>query len=112
MTYPDLVASVLAALSVLLAILGVFIAVLAILGWTQFRGLARKAAAEAAREHIDSRMKGGDLQAHFEAMAQSFLESEFKSGALRSMVEERVNYVIFSGRQPEVDDRNGDDNGE
>jgi hypothetical protein len=112
MTYAELAATLLGAVSVLLAILGLFLAAIAILGFAQFRGLVRKSATATARDHINERLDGGDLQAHFEKMATRFLEAQFKAGTLRNLVEARVDHVIFAGageRAKRQRDDDGDD---
>jgi hypothetical protein len=48
----ELVTTVLTALAVLIGVLGIFIAALAVWGYTQLKDEARNTAAEAAREHL------------------------------------------------------------
>lgn len=93
MSYADLSATLLSAVSVLMTILGVFVALLAIWGYSQFKAFA----SAAATEHVDTQLKEGALRGHVEAVVKEYLEAEFKTGPLRKLVEERIDYVIFSG---------------
>ena len=92
MSYADLSATLLSAVAVLMTILGVFVALLAVWGYSQFKAFA----SAAATEHVDTQLKEGVLRGHVEAVVKEYLESEFKAGSLRKMVEERIDYVIFS----------------
>jgi len=93
MTYSDFAAILLTAVSVLVTVLGVFIAALAIWGYSQFKTFAQNA----AKDHVSSQLKDGELRTHIEEVAEKFLESDFSSGKLRKLIEERIDYVIYSG---------------
>jgi hypothetical protein len=99
MSYPEFSAILLTAVGVLVTVLGVFIAILAIWGYSQFRTIAQ----DAAKEHIGAQLKDGEIRAHIEEVVEKFLETDFKSGNLRKLIEERVDYVIFSGASQRAD---------
>jgi len=107
MSYAELAATLLASVAVLLAILGFFIAVLAVLGLSQFRGMVRKAATDTAKDHIDERLLEGDLKEHFENTAASFLNTQFKSGTLRRLIEERIDQVVYGGSAQRAEENDG-----
>ena len=93
MSYADLAAIMLSAVSVLVTVLGVFIAALAIWGYSQFRSIAQSA----AKSHVGSELKDGELKTHIEKIIGDFLSTELKAGSLRKLMEERVDHILFSG---------------
>jgi len=95
MTYTELAATLLSAVSVLVTILGVFVALLAIWGYSQFKSFAQSA----AKEHVGSQLKDGEIRTHIEGVVEKFLTSEIQSENFRSLVDKRVDYVIYSGAE-------------
>lgn len=109
MSYPDLAATVLSATAILLAALGLLIGGAALLGWAQFRGLTKKAASDGARDHINGRLNGGDLQSHFEEITKDFLTSQLNSRDFRKLIEERIDRLAFSPKDRDLNGE-GDEN--
>ena len=99
MTYADLSATVLTAVAVLVTTLGVFVAILAIWGYSQFRGIAKAS----AKSHVDAELRSGQLKAHVEAVVTRFMSEGFDDGELRRLLESRVDQIILSG--PEIRSR-------
>lgn len=92
MSYADLAATLLAATAVLLTIIGIFIAALAIWGFTAFRAMTKNS----AKAHVTSQLKQGDLRIHVENVVTEFLTREFASGNLRRQLEERLDAILIS----------------
>jgi hypothetical protein len=99
MTYADLAATVLSGVSVLVTILGIFIAVLAIWGFAELKRITQRA----AKDHVSDQLKQGELKTHVETIVGTFLTTELKAGKLRELVEERVDHVIFAGADERAD---------
>ncbi len=97
LTYAELAATLLAAAALILAALGFFIAVLAVFGLSQFRGLVKRSATDSARSHVNARLQDGDLHKQVEEVLSSYLDRQFEAGKLRALIERRVDYVIYSG---------------
>lgn len=92
MSYADLAATLLGASAVLLAIIGVFVAALAIWGFTAFRDTTKAS----AKQHVDDQLREGELRGHIEKIVSDFLTKEFAGGNLRKLVEERVEAILLS----------------
>jgi hypothetical protein len=92
MTYADLAATLLAASAVLLTIIGIFIAALAVWGFTAFRAMTKSS----AKAHVTSQLKSGDLRNHVESVVTEFLTREFAGGNLRRQLEERLDAILIS----------------
>lgn len=106
MTYADLAAVMLGAVAALIAVLGVFMAVLAVWGYSQFRVFVEGA----ATTRVSQAMEDGELKSLFEARAVKFMTEEFESGKLRRLLEERVDQIIIRGPQErDRAERAGDD---
>lgn len=93
MSYADLSAVMLSAVSVLVTILGVVVAILAIWGYSHFKGIAE----DSARGHVSSEMENGKLKEHLESTVTSFLQTSIDSGQLRALLEARVDNILISG---------------
>lgn len=93
MTYADLAATALSAVAVLTTVVGLFIAGLAIWGFTALRGMAKSA----AKAHVSAQLREGELRTHLEKVVTEFLAGEFKDGKLRRLLEDRVDAIMFSG---------------
>lgn len=93
MQYADLAAVMLGAVAVLLAIFGLFLAVFAIWGYSQFRSIVEGA----ATRHASQSIKEGELKELVEEKALQFMEVSFESGKLREILEDRVDQIILRG---------------
>ena len=97
MSFADLSAIMLSAVSVLVTILGVVIAIVTLWGYTHFKGIAESSARSAAIDHVTSEMEDGKLKQHSEEIVTTFLQKGFEGGKLRVLLEERVDQILISG---------------
>ena len=95
LSYADLAATILSGVAVLTTILGIFLAVLALYGYTALKSSAQKA----AKQHVGAQLEQGELRTHLGTIVTEFLLKEFADGNLRKLVEARVDAVIYSGAQ-------------
>lgn len=95
MSYPELAATVLSAVSVLVTVLGVFIAVLAVWGYSQFREMAASAAAKS----VEKQLTDGVLRKEIEDIVTKHVTKSLASGELRVILEQRVDRLIYSGAE-------------
>ena len=94
MTYAELTAVMLAAVSVLVTILGVVVAILAVWGYSNFKGIAESS----ARLQVSNEIESGRLKGHLEESVTSFMQREFAdAGKLRRLLEEQIDRIIISG---------------
>ena len=92
MSYADLAATILAAVAVLTTIIGVFIAALAVWGYTAFRTITKNS----AKSHVSQQLRQGELRTHVETVVTEFLSKEFESGNLRRQLEDRLDEILIS----------------
>jgi len=92
MSYADLAATLLGASGVLIAIIGVFIAGLAVWGFTAFRSITKNS----ARAHVDQQLRDGALRSHVELVVTNFLTKEFDGGTLRRLFEDRLDEILVT----------------
>ena len=95
MTYPELAATVLTSVAVLVTVLGVFIAILTVWGYSQFKDIARAAAVKRVEEQI----AGGKLRKEIEEIVTVHVTKSISQGDLRSLLEQRVDRLIYSGAE-------------
>ena len=103
MSYADLAAVMLGAVAVIVTVLGVFIAILAIYGYSQFRSMATAAASN----HVANDLKDGKLRTEIEKMVGKYLSDELSSGNLRKMIERRVDGIVYSGAEDRAEEEEG-----
>ena len=84
-TYPDLIAVMLTGISILLAVVGLGLAALALLGWSTFKSITEKAAGEAALNHIKAE-GAGRIDTVIEARATAFITEGYANGTLLALV--------------------------
>ncbi|WP_119254561.1 hypothetical protein [Shinella zoogloeoides] len=87
MSYADLAAIMLGAVSVIVTVLGVGIAVLALWGYAQFK----QSAAKAAHDHVDDELKAGVLRDQISHLIVAEVTKQMDDGKLRKIMEERVD---------------------
>lgn len=92
MTYADLAATLLAAAALLTTLIGLFIAALAIWGFTALRSFAKSA----AKSHVSQQLKQGELRSHVENVVTAFLKTEFEDGNLRQQLEEHIDEILIT----------------
>jgi hypothetical protein len=95
MSYADMAAIMLGAVSVIVTVLGVFIAILALWGYSQFK----KSAMRAAAHHVSNALESGSLRTEVERLIISEVVSQLDGGKLEKIMEDRVNRALFSGAQ-------------
>lgn len=100
MTFEQLAALLLAFASFLVTVLGVGIAVLALWGYAQFKGLVTEASQKAAVKKVDEELKEGELRRHTELVVTTFLQKGLADGSLVALLEARKEE---SERLSEVD---------
>jgi hypothetical protein len=100
MTFEQLAALLLAFASFLVTVLGVGVAVLALWGYAQFKGLVDEAAQKAAVKKVDEELKEGELRRHTELVVTTFLQKGLADGSLVALLESRKEE---SERLSEVD---------
>lgn len=88
-SYEDLIAVMLTGVSILLAVVGVGLAILAFLGWTSFKGMTQKAAGAAAIDHIKSDGGAEEIRRVVEFRALLFLQENLRNGTLMTLAEQR-----------------------
>jgi hypothetical protein len=94
MTYAELAATMLAAVSVSLGALGLFLAGLAIFGFTQIREMAR----DTVKSGLEASLKQGDLRQHFEAMSRTLLQEQVASREMQTLIERRIDAIALGGK--------------
>jgi hypothetical protein len=94
MSYAELSAVMLAAVTVVVTVLGVIVAIIAIWGYAHFKGIAEKS----AKTQVSTEIESGSLKDHLEASVTGFMQREFgDQGKLRALLEDRVDQIIISG---------------
>lgn len=95
MAYHELVSILLTGIGVILAILALFIATLAIWGYSQFQSMTQKSSAE----HLEKMLSGGKFRAEVEDLIIKHVTTQMKSGPLREILEERVDRLLLTGAE-------------
>jgi hypothetical protein len=90
MSYPELVSILLTGIAVILAVLALFIASLAIWGYSQFKDMTRSASAD----HLEKMLKAGAFRDEIEALITKHVSSQLEHGELRKILVERVDTII------------------
>jgi hypothetical protein len=90
MSYPELVSILLTGIAVILAVLALFIACLAIWGYSQFKDMTRSASAE----HLEKMLKAGTFRDEIEALIIKHVTAQLERGELRKILVERVDSLI------------------
>ncbi|MFG1306019.1 hypothetical protein V5F34_18010 [Xanthobacter autotrophicus] len=96
MSYGDFSAVVLGAAALIVTVIGVFVGVLAVWGYTQMLGAAR----QAAEAYVESELEG-DLGAKILSQTDKHLEQSIMSGAAKSLIESKLSSRTFEGVRPQ-----------
>jgi uncharacterized membrane protein YcjF (UPF0283 family) len=98
MTYQDLVTVILTALAVMIALLGLGVAILAVWGFTTFQKMAQ----DAARTYVSNDIEKGRLRTHLEALVTAHLNKESEEGGTyRKILEDAADrYALARGQKP------------
>ena len=91
MTYPELVSILLTGIAVILAVLALFVASLAVWGYSQFKEMTRAASAS----HIEGMLKAGAFRTEIEGLIIKHVSSQLEDGALRKILVDRVDALIL-----------------
>lgn len=93
MSYADLIAIILTAVSLMVGIFGVVMAILAIFGYRHFKGVVQKASIESARDvaraHVVQDLSQGGARRLIEQLVADFLETATQDGRFADWAEER-----------------------
>ncbi len=109
MSYPDLAATLLAAVGVIVAIFGGILAILAIWGFNQMKDDAVRAAALSGAAEVRAQIEKGPILDFIKAEIARLTDDEFKSERMNQRINERVDAVAFG--RPEADDLLDDEGG-
>jgi hypothetical protein len=90
MSYPELVAILLTGIAVILAVLALFVASLAVWGYSQFKEMTRSASAD----HLEKLLKAGTFRNEIESLIIKHVSSQLEHGELRKILVERVDSII------------------
>lgn len=93
MSYADMAALMLGAVGVLVTVLGVFMAILALWGYSQFK----VAASNAALDHVKSELEEGQLRDELNKLLVQEVIKQMDDGKLRRILEERADRFLISG---------------
>jgi hypothetical protein len=90
MSYPELVSILLTGIAVILAVLALFIACLAVWGYSQFKDMTRSASAE----HLEKMLRAGAFRDEIETLIIKHVSLQLERGELRKILVERVDTLI------------------
>lgn len=90
MSYSEFVSILLTGIAVILAVLALFVASLAIWGYSQFKDLTRAASAE----HLEKMLNAGVFRNEAETLIIKHVSSQLEHGELRKLLAERVDIII------------------
>lgn len=106
-TYADMAAIVLTGVSVMVAVLAVFVAALAIWGYSQFG----KVTENASRKHLERLLKDGPFKKRLDDMVIEHVSAQLRAGELRSVLIEKLDSIVHSDAQnrEQADSRSSSD---
>lgn len=109
MSYSDLVAILLTATSTIITILGVFVAVLAIWGYSQFEKMTR----EASSRHLEVLLQSGKFRDEVDQTIIRHVSAELakESSPFRDLLRQQIETMIYTDaakRQTEVETADGE----
>lgn len=113
-SYPDLAATLLAAVALIITVLGVGLAIAAFWGFDQVRGASEKAAKKAAKkvaiEEVERHMEQAQIRDYLKREAEKILDS----ATIAELIQSRVDSVLFGGGRNDdlaADDDSSSDEG-
>ncbi|MBS8261113.1 hypothetical protein DYI23_12880 [Roseibium polysiphoniae] len=92
MGYPDFVTIMLTGVTVIITMLAVFIAILALWGYSQFQEMTETASAN----HLNKILEGGPFSKKVEDIIVQHVSQQLQDGELRSVLVERVDHILLS----------------
>ncbi|MEJ1173131.1 hypothetical protein WA845_02695 [Agrobacterium sp. CMT1] len=94
MSYSDLVAILLTATSTIITILGVFVAVLAIWGYSQFEKMTK----EASSRHLELMLQSGKFRDEVDQTIMRHVSAELakETSPLRDLLREQIDTIIYT----------------
>lgn len=98
-------AVLLTAVAVLVTTLGVFIAILAVFGYSEMKRMAQRVGEESALRHVEGELKSGSLGATIESRVLAFLTDRYDDNRLNQMIEARIDQLLPGRRTPNAIDR-------
>jgi len=93
MSYSDLAAILLGAVAIIVTVLGVFIAILAFWGYSQFR----KSSKIAAVQYVKTELEKGKIRSEISEIVVAEVIRQLDDGKLRKFIEDAVNRNIITG---------------
>jgi hypothetical protein len=95
MSYPDLAATLLSAVGVIVAIFGGILAIAAIWGFSQLKRDAVAAAEAAGAAVVREQIENGPLRTYIETEIGRLIETEIQSEQMEARIKRRVDAVVF-----------------
>lgn len=92
MSYTDFVIVMLTAVTVVITILAIFIAILALWGYSQFQKLTETA----SKNHLEKLLQEGPFAKRIEEAIVQHVSGQLQRGELRSLLAERVDSIILN----------------
>jgi uncharacterized membrane protein YdbT with pleckstrin-like domain len=92
MDYSDLISISLTAVTVILAVLAVFIGLLAVWGYSQFQSMTRAASAN----HLEKILKEGPFSKKIDEIILRHVTAQLTDGELRKLVLEKLEVLLVS----------------
>ncbi|HWK46423.1 MAG TPA: hypothetical protein VNT30_17005 [Stellaceae bacterium] len=92
MTYSELISIILTAITVVLAVLALFIGFLAIWGYSQFREITKAASAE----HLEKLLRDGPFSKRIDETIIKHVSSQLADGELRKILIERIDNLAMT----------------
>lgn len=103
--YTGYAAVLLTAVAVLVTTLGVFIAILAIAGYSELKRMVRKVGEDSAVAHVNDQLENGTLRDRIDERVFEFIQAKYDDGLLTQMIEARVDQLTFRSRSVSAIDR-------
>ncbi|MBO9501994.1 hypothetical protein [Brevundimonas sp. A19_0] len=98
-------AVLLTAVAVLVTALGVFVAILALAGYTEMKRMAQRVGEESAVKHVKDELDSGSLRTNIETLVMDFLTDRYDDNRLNQMIEARIHQMIPGRRTDNAIDR-------
>lgn len=102
MSYSDLAALLLTAVAIIVTVLGVFIAILAFWGYSQFRRSSKSAAVQ----FVKAELENGKIRKEISEIVVAEVVRQLDDGKLKDIIEDAVNRNIITGPSRRTSERN------
>ncbi|RYD94538.1 MAG: hypothetical protein EOP50_09345 [Sphingobacteriales bacterium] len=98
-SYPDLAATLLSAVGVIVAIFGGILAILAFWGFEQMKRDAVRGATQAALAELKEQIENGSARDYIVTEIERLIFDEFKSRRMDQRIQERVDKIAMGGSE-------------